>query len=89
VLTVIVTGTVVAEEVKATIDGLKLQALSDGKLEHIDEVRSAEPVSPFCAEKVSVVDPDCPGLVTTIIAGFAASKKEAPTLTGIAAEVEP
>ena len=71
VATVRVTSTVVVEEVKLTVDGLKLQLLSDGKLEHIEGVRAAEPVKPFCAVNVSVVDPDCPGALTLTTIGLA------------------
>ena len=61
----------VVDEVKATVDGLKLQLLSDGKFEHMEDERVAEPVRPFCAVKVSMVDPDWPGLVTLMVIGFA------------------
>jgi len=71
VVIVRVTGTVVVEDVKVTLPGLKLQLLLDGKFEHIDGESVAEPVNPFCAANVRVVDPDCPGLATLIVVGFA------------------
>ena len=46
VVTVRVTGTVVVEEVKLMLAGLKLQALPAGKLEHIDGVSVVDPVNP-------------------------------------------
>ncbi len=66
VVTVRVTGTLVVEEANVTVAGLKLQLLLGGKFEHIVGERVAEPVKPFCAANVSVVDPDCPGLATLI-----------------------
>jgi hypothetical protein len=66
VVTVMVTGTVVVDEVNVTVDGLKLQVVSDGRLLHAADVRVADPVMPFCAVNVSVVGPDWPGLVTVI-----------------------
>jgi hypothetical protein len=53
-----VTGTVVVEDVKLTLAGLKVQLLFDGRFEHIDGVSVVEPVKPACAVKVRVVDPD-------------------------------
>jgi hypothetical protein len=66
-----VTGTVVVEDVRLTIEGLKLQVLPNGKLEHIDGDSAAEPVKPFCPANVSVVDPDCPGPPTLTTIGLA------------------
>ncbi len=66
-----VTGTVVVEDVRVTLAGLKLQLLFGGKFEHIDAESVAEPVKPFCATNVRVVDPDRPGLATLIAIGFA------------------
>jgi hypothetical protein len=71
VVIVRVTGTVVVEDVKVTLAGLKLQLLFTGRFEHIDGESVAEPVKPFCAANVRVVDPDCPGLATLILVGFA------------------
>jgi len=71
VVIVRVTGTVVVEDVKVTLPGLKLQLLFAGRFEHIDGESVAEPVNPFCAANVRVVDPDCPGLATLIAIGFA------------------
>jgi hypothetical protein len=62
---------VVVEDVKVTLAGLKLHLLSEGKFEHIDGKSVAEPVKPFCAVNVRVVDPDCPGLATLIVNGLA------------------
>jgi hypothetical protein len=42
-----VTGTVVFDEVKLTLVGLKLQLLCGGRDEHIDGDKVAEPVNPF------------------------------------------
>lgn len=66
VLIVNVTGTVVVDELNATVDGLKLQVLCGGRFVHMDGMSVADPVMPFCAVNVSVVEPDCPGLVTVI-----------------------
>jgi hypothetical protein len=88
VLTVRVTATVFTDELKATVEGLKLQVLSEGRFEHELDVSALEPVKPFCAVNVSVVDPDWPGLATTIVVGFAAIAKAA-TFTEIAGEVDP
>jgi hypothetical protein len=87
VLTVRVTVAVFVEEVKAIVEGLKLQALSEGRFEHKLDVSALEPVKPFCAVNVNIVDPDWPGLVTTIVVGFAAIAN-APTFTEIADEVD-
>src|SRR5215470_9902111 len=69
--TVRVTSTVVVEDVKLTVEGLKLQLLCGGRLEHIEGDRAAEPVNPLWAVNVSVVDPDCPGLPTLSAIGLA------------------
>jgi len=45
-LIVRVTGTVVVDDVNVTIAGLKVQMLSGGKLEHVEEERVVEPDSP-------------------------------------------
>jgi len=45
VVIVRVTGTVVVDEVNVTVEGLKLQLLSDRRLEHIDGKSMAEPVN--------------------------------------------
>jgi hypothetical protein len=88
VLTVNVTGTVVADEVKANVEGLNVHVLSGGKFVHRLAVNAAEPVKPLCAVNVRVVDPDCPGLVTEIVVGFATIANGA-TLTEIADDVDP
>ena len=89
VLTVSVTGTVVIDDVKATVEGLKLQALSEGRCEHKLGVSAVEPAKPFCAVNVSIVEPDWPGLVITMVVGFAAIANPAPKITEIACEVDP
>jgi len=86
------TGTVVVEDVKLTLAGLKLQAVFGGKLEHIDGESVAEPVKVFCAANVSVVDPDCPGLVTLTVIGLAVMVNvgaEAMMSIELADEVDP
>lgn len=83
-----VTGTLV-EDVNATVAGLKLQLLFGGKFEHIVGVRVADPVKPFCAANVRVVDPDCPGLETLIAVGFTDIANVSPTSTIVADDVEP
>ena len=65
------TGTVIVEAVKLMLVGLKLHALSGGRLPHIDGVSVVEPVKPACAANVSIVDPDCPGLAMLTVHGFA------------------
>jgi len=70
-----VTGIVVVEDVKAMVAGLKLHAASEGRFEHIDGESVAEPVRPFSAVNVRVVDPDWPGLATMTLAGLAAIVK--------------
>jgi hypothetical protein len=47
------------------------------------------PVKPFCAEKVRVVDPDCPGLATAIVAGFTVTAYVPPTSISVAGDVDP
>ena len=47
VLTVRVTVTVVTDGVKAIVEGLKLQTLSEGRCEHKLGVSALEPVKPF------------------------------------------
>jgi hypothetical protein len=47
VVIVRVTGTVVVDAVKVTVEGLKLQLLFGGKFEHTDGERVAVPVRPF------------------------------------------
>jgi hypothetical protein len=83
-----VTGTVVVEEVKLTVEGLKLQVLSGGKLEHTEDDRAAEPVKLLCAANVSVVDPDCPGLETLITVGFALIMKGMTVSVSVPEETE-
>jgi hypothetical protein len=75
VVIVSVTGTLVMDEVKLTVEGLKLQALSGGKAEHVEEISVAEPVKPFFAANVRIVDPDWPGLATVTLSGLAAIVK--------------
>ena len=87
-MTVSLTVTLLVDEVKATVEGLKLQVLCGGKFAHKLGVRVVEPVKPVCAVKVSDVEPDCPGLATTMVVGFAAMANP-PTVTEIAGEVEP
>ena len=87
VLTVNVTATAVTHAPKATVEGLNVQVLSEGKLVQRLDVSAAEPVKPLCAVNVSVVDPDCPGLVTKIVVGFAAIANAA-TFTEIADDVD-
>ena len=58
VVIVRVTGIDVVEDVKLTLAGLKLQAVSAGKFEHIAGESMVEPVKPDCAVKVKIVDPD-------------------------------
>ena len=70
-----VIGTVVMDDVKAIVAGLKLQVVSEGRFEHIDGESVAEPVKPFCAVNVRVVDPDWPGFATVMLAGFAVMAK--------------
>jgi hypothetical protein len=62
--------------------------LSEGRFEHKLDVSELEPVKPFWAVKVNVVDPDCPGLWTTIVVGFAVIPNGA-TFTEIAEDVDP
>jgi hypothetical protein len=71
VVIVRVTAVLVMEDVKVTLAGLKLQLLFDGKFEHIDGESVAEPVKPFCAMNVRIVDPDCPGLAILTAVGLA------------------
>lgn len=80
-VTVRVTGTVVVDEFRVTVAGLKLQLLSGGKFEHIDGESVAEPVNPPCPLNVSIVEPDCPGVDTVIVDGFAVSVKAEFTAT--------
>src|ERR1700722_6367747 len=47
VVIVRVTGTVVVDDVKVTVEGLKLQVLYGGKFEHIEGERVPVPVKPF------------------------------------------
>ena len=89
VVMVSVTGTLVAEEVSATEPGLNVQLLSEGRLEHIVAESVAEPVKPFWAVNVNVVDPDLPGLDTLITGRLAASVKVCPTPITVAGEVDP
>jgi len=77
------------DDVKATVEGLKLQTLSEGRCEHKLGVSAVEPAKPFCAVNVSIVDPDWPGLVITMVVGFAAIANPAPKFTEIACEVDP
>ena len=70
-----VIGTVVVDDVKAMVAGLKLHAVSAGRFEHIDGESVVEPVKPFCAVKVRIVDPDWPGLATVTLAGLAVMAK--------------
>lgn len=87
--TVNVTGTLVVEEVKATVVGLKLQVLCGGRYEQAVGESVPEPVKPFCAVKVKVVDPDCPGLAMLIDAGLAVIENVSPTSTRIVDDVDP
>lgn len=89
VMIVKVTGTVVVDEVNVTVEGLKLQMLFGGKLEHIDDVSVPVPVKPFCAENVSTVDPDCPGLAMLIVAGFAVTPYDPPTSIAMTGDMDP
>lgn len=47
VLMVNVTGTVVVDDVKFTVVGLKLHVLCGGRFEHMAELRVVDPVNPF------------------------------------------
>jgi hypothetical protein len=55
--------------------GLKLQLDSDGNPEQSADVSVMLPLllNPFSAVNVSTVDPDCPGAMTGIVVGFAAT----------------
>ena len=57
VLTVRVTVAVFVDEVKAIVEGLKLQVLCEGSCEHKLGVSALEPLKPFWAVKVNIVDP--------------------------------
>ena len=89
VLIVSATGTDVVDDVNVIVVALKLQVLCGGKVEHADGERGAEPVSPFCAVNVIIVDPDWPGLAMFIVVGLAVIENVPPTLTEETAEVEP
>lgn len=75
VVTMRVTGTLVMDDVKLKAEGLKLQALSAGRPEHVEGESVAEPVRPFFAVNVRIVDPDSPGLATVTLSGLAAIVK--------------
>lgn len=53
----------------------KLQALSDGKPEHMGGERLIVPANPFVPVNVSTVEPEPPGLAIVIVAGFAEAVK--------------
>ena len=53
-----VTVKVVVDDVKATVEGVKLQLLFGGMFAQIDGERVPLPVKAFCAVKVRVADPD-------------------------------
>ena len=89
VVIVRVTGTVVVDDVKVTVEGLKLQVLYGGKFEHIEGERVPVPVKPFCVENVRVVDPDCPGVATVIVVGLAEMVYAPPTSIKAAGDVDP
>jgi hypothetical protein len=77
------------EDVNATEPGLKPQVLCGGKYKHIEGVRAVDPVKPFCAVKVNVVDPDWPGLAMLMVVALAAIVKVAPTSITATGEVDP
>ena len=89
VVIVRVTGIVVVDDVKVTVEGLKLQVLYGGKFEHIEGERVPMPVKPFCAENVRAVDPDCPGLATVIVVGLAVTVYAPPTSINVAGDEDP
>lgn len=88
VLSVSMTGTDVVDPVSVTVDGLKEQAVCDGRFEHEAAERVPDPLSPFCAVKLSVVDPDCPGLAILIVDGFAEIENVPPTSISVDGEVD-
>jgi hypothetical protein len=89
VVIVSVTGAVDAEGVNVTVAGLKMQMLFGGRFEHIDGERVTEPVKPFFAANVSVVDPDCPGLAMLIAVGLAAIANVPPTSREMMGDTDP
>jgi hypothetical protein len=91
VLMVKVTGTFMVEELSVTVEVLKVQVLLGGKFEHNEDESAAEPVNPFCAVNMRIVDPDCPWLATVIAVGLALIENvggAAPILITVAVEVE-
>ena len=60
---------------RVIVAGLKLQLDSLGMLEQSagESVTAPLLLKPFSAVNVSVVEPDCPGAVTGMVAGFAAT----------------
>jgi hypothetical protein len=84
-----VTGIAVVDELKFNIGGVKLQVLCAGKLKHMEGESWKLPVSPFCAEKVSVVEPDCPGVAMLIVVGFAVMLKLPPISINVVGDVDP
>jgi len=89
VVIVRVTGIVVVDELKVTVEGLKLQVLCGGKFEHIDGERVPVPVRPFWAENVRVVVPDFPGLAMLIVVGLTVTLYVPPTSIKVAVDVDP
>ena len=71
VVIVRVTGTLVVLPVNVTVLWLKLHVDPVGRLEQIDGDSVPEPVNPFSAVNVRVVEPDCPGFAIVIVAGLA------------------
>ena len=82
-------GTAAAVPLKLTLAGLNVQVLSSGRFEHAEEESMAEPLNPVADWNMSVVEPDCPGLVTMMVSGDAVIKKVLLTVTCTGVEVEP
>jgi hypothetical protein len=55
----------------------------------MDAERLPVPAKPFWAEKVRVVDPDCPGLAMLIVVGLIATLYVPPTSIRATGDVEP
>ena len=77
--------------VETTPAELKLHEASDGKPAQFAETFMLVPDSPFCEVNVNVVDPLCPGALTLIFVGFAATLKlgAGVTVSVMAVEVAP
>ena len=88
VVMVRITGTAELVGPRFTVDGLKLQELPGGRFEQIEGPKEAEPVKPFCAVNVRVVEPDCPAVAILTTAGFAVMPNDSPILSRSAEEAE-